>query len=250
MADKTQRGQFASMGWLALMDFSAADSQGVAYDYTKPSLTPPVMFGAEHGWTQTVNGFWIPQTQLDADGKSTCGPVGGWLRVPPGTGSRTQPQWAPSQFLAQVQDPGPPIQVAVVQQSDGTLSTDLSVVFECTLLPGATAPVANDYGFLIQPARLDAQDPIFVPVKGGGASQIAFKIDDVTNAASAIYGGYQVDDWTGSAVGGGITSTLIKERTGSTAITLGQMVYAQRAPSGDSGGVEAYAFVLPLGVCS
>ena len=243
MADKTQRGQWASLGWLALMDFTATDSQGVDYDYSKPSLTPPILFGAQHGWVQNSSGFWIPQTQLDGDGKSTCGPIGGWLRVGP-AGGRTQPQWAPSPFLAQVQSVGPPLEVAVTKKADGTLSSDLSEVFQCTLLPGASTPSVNDYGFLIQPARLDAQDPIFVPQKGGGAAMIAFQIDSLVG--SGVYNAHQIDPVTGAAIGGGITTARCQEMNLSNNVGVGTNVWCQAAISG---GNTYYVFVLPMAPC-
>jgi hypothetical protein len=224
------RGYLRSKGYEVLQNFAPADALGVDYDYTTPALTPPMEYAARFGWTQTGDGLWVPGTVDDADDNSTKGPIGGSICYPPGSGARTQPQWAMNPFLAQVQSVGPPLEVAVVQKSDGTLSGDLSEVFECTLLPGASAPSVGDYGFLIQPARLDAQDPLFVPQKGGGSSLIAFQVDSLVGAG--IYNAHQIDPVLHTAIGGGIVTALLQEMNLSNDLGIMTNVYCQHEVSG------------------
>lgn len=171
MASRLQRAQWASLGNLALMDFSTHDPLGNAYDYLTPATTPPILFGSQHKWVQGSNGFWLPQTALDANSKSLTGPIGGWLSHPP-TGGRSQPQWAASPFVAIVTDTAPnPLKVKIVKTSGGSFDTGLAEITP-TLAPGCPTPNINEIGLLVQPSRLDARDPMFILIRDSTGSGV------------------------------------------------------------------------------
>lgn len=238
------RGGPQSAGYDIAQFFDSADlADGTSYDYTFNKLTSiPGEYAAR--FTHKLNDDNLPDIFVVP---GTAGPVGGKICLPPASHSdRIAAQWMPP-FVAVVTDVGPPMMVQALLDGSWTADDNLDPI-EATPNPGGTAPSEGDFVLCARSTDLSKQAVLIFQGGGGGAGQIAFKVTGGT--PGPIVTGVQVDDWTGVPIGGGISTTRLMERTGSTRIGIDQMVYAQRAPSGDSGGQLGYAFVLPLGVCS